>query len=1118
LVPLAGLTEEELAVVAAGVPGGAAAIADVYPLAPLQEGLFFHHLAAGDGPDPYLVSVVLRCASRDRAGELLGAVQQVIDRHDIYRTSLAWDGLPEPVQVVWRAAELPVTEVVLEGAGDPVAALAAAAGSRLALTAAPLLRAWTAAETPTPGTGAHLVLVQMHHLVLDHAAQEVILGEVAAVLAGQQDQLAAPVPFREYVAQARLGTPRAEHERYFAALLGDVTEPTAPYGLTDARGDGTGTATARTEMDAALAGQVRQQALQHGTFPAVLFHLAWARVLAALAGQQDVVFGTVLLGRMHAGADQAVGPYLNTLPVRADVSAGTVAQAVAGMRAQLAALVEHEHAPLALAQQASGVAPPAPLFTSLFNFRHSPPGDPGNAALAGIELIYGRSISNYPVTVSVDDTGTGFALTADAVAPASPGQLCALVYTALQNLVTALEQAPGTMLRQVPVLRAAEREQVLWAWNDTAAPVPGVLVPGLVAAQAARTPDAVGVVCGQEHLSYRELMARADQLAAVLAAAGAAPEQVAGLCLPRGAGMITAMLATWQAGAAYLPVDPGYPADRIAFMLADSGAQMVVATPATAGVLPPEAGTVIWLDDLAVTAAPLAAPPVPVPPGRLAYVIYTSGSTGVPKGVAVSQAALANMTAALGPQLSARPGVRVLQFASFSFDASVLDVAVTLAAGGTLVVATPQQRAEPELLTRLIGECAVQAASVVPSLLEALDPAGVPGLAVVLAGAEPLTARLAQAWGAGRRLVNTYGPTEATVIATTMPVGPEDRLAPPIGSPVANMGVFVLDRWLDPVPPGVTGELYLAGAQLARGYAGRPGLTAQRFVACPVAGAGGRMYRTGDLARWRAGGVLEFAGRADDQVKIRGFRVEPGEVAAVLAACPGVGQAVVTAREHGPGGMALVAYVVPAAGPAGARREELAGAVREFAAGQLPEFMVPSAVVVIGMLPLTPNGKVDRAALPAPGRGAAVGRRAASVVEELVCGAFAEVLGLDEVGAEDDFFALGGHSLLAVRLISRVRAVLGAGIGVRDVFEAPTPAALAGRAAAAGPARPGLGRSVRPARVPLSFAQQRLWFIAQLEGPGVSAAAYVNKAVVRLSGVLDTGALGAALADVLTRK
>ena len=1157
MLPLVQLSQEQIARITAAVAGGAANVADVYPLAPLQEGLFFHHLLTaadgadggdGGGVDAYLQPSVLRFGSRAALEEFLGALGQVIARHDIFRTSVVWQGLPEPVQVVWRHADLPVTEVTLEaGDGDLAGQLAAAAGPRMDLGRAPLLDAHIAAEPepgpgPGPGMGRWLALVRVHHLVQDHAALDVVLGEVRALLGGEGDRLPVPLPFRDFVAQARLGVPREEHQRYFAGLLGDVTEPTAPFGLVDARGDGSAAVEARVVLDGGLAGRVREAARGLGVSAATVFHLVWARVLAAVAGRDDVVFGTVLFGRMNAGAgaDRVPGPFINTLPVRVRVGQATVAGAVAVMQEQLAGLLAHEHAPLALAQQASGVMAPAPLFTSLFNYRHiqlagppRPGGGPG-----GIEILYGRERTNYPLVVSVDDTGTGLGFDVQAVAPADAGFVCGLLEAAAAGLVGLLGRDPQAPLHRVPVLGEAERRLVLEGWNDTAREVPGGTLPELFAARAARVPDAVAVTDGGAVLTYAGLDVAAGRLAGLLVSRGAGPESVVAVLMERSAGLVTALLAVLKAGAAYLPVDPGYPAERIAFMLADAAPVLVLADTATAGLVPDGAGVPVVVVDDPVVAMEVAGCDLAgladadrtarLLPAHPAYVIYTSGLTGTPKGVTVTHAGVDRLVRENGfARLGG--GDVVAQLAPVSFDAATFEIWGALAGGAVLAVGPAGVLSAGELgvFLRAYRVSVLWLTAGLFGEVADADPGVFAGLGLLLAGGDVLPVRQCRAVldrVPSLRLVNGYGPTENTTFTATHVLRAaelEHEMAVPVGVPVADTRVFVLDGFLQPVPPGAAGELYVAGAGLARGYAGRPALTGERFAACPFGTGGERMYRTGDLARWSRRGELEFLGRADEQVKIGGFRVEPGETEAVLAACPGVAQAVVTVREDTPGGKRLIGYVVPAPGTAGGDGGDLAGgggelaaAARQYAAGRLPGFMVPAAVVVIGALPLTVNGKVDRRALPAPDYAGGTGRGPATVREEILCAAFAEVLGLERVGPEDSFFDLGGHSLLATRLVSRVRAVLGAELAVRVLFEAPTPAGLAGRLEQAGPGRAALAARVRPYRVPLSFAQQRLWFLAQLEGP---SATYNIPVVLRLAGELDAVALGAAVGDVAGR-
>ncbi|WUO76034.1 amino acid adenylation domain-containing protein [Streptomyces canus] len=1065
MLPLVDLDAAEIARLVEQVDGGASNIADVYPLAPLQEGIFFHHLMNDQqGADVYAMPLVLGFDSRRRLDGFLAALQQVVDRHDIYRTAIVWEGLREPVQVVQRRAMLPVEEVLLDPRGDAdadaVQRMLAVGTGPMDLGRAPLLDVHTADE---PVDGQWFALLRIHHLVRDHTTQEVLLEELRAFMSDQGDELPEPLPFRNFVAQARLGVAQEEHERYFAGLLGDVEEATAPFGLLDVRGDGTDAKQEQVPVDAELASRVRKVARSFGVSPATVFHLAWARVVAAVSGRDDVVFGTVLFGRMNSGAgsDRVSGLFLNTLPMRVRTGDVDVAGALMALRDQLADLLVHEHAPLALAQRASGVPAGSPLFTSVFNYRHSedisrPVGGEAATGLEGVRLAYMWDRSNYPLNVSVGDRGTGFEVTVHAVAPADPERVAGLLETCLANVVGALEEAPGTRLARLGVLDAVERRRVVEEWNDTAVPgVGAVLVPELFEAQVVRTPDAVAVVSDGCVVSYAELEVRANRLANYLRAQGVGRGSVVGLCLPRGVAMVAAVLGVWKAGAAYVPLDPAYPGERLGFMLADSRAAVLIGTGEVLDELPVGRVRTVDLDDPMVLAA-LAGQPASTPQlsrlsAELAYVMYTSGSTGVPKGVAVTQGGLANYVAwAAGAYAMEEGSGGAALHSSLAFDLTVTSVFVPLISGSAVVVS---EAGGAEGLAELVrGSDEFGLVKVVPGhlplLAELLSPQEAEGAARrLIVGGEALPGADVRGWlerVPGSVVVNEYGPTETVVGCCVFEVRAGDRVGQvvPVGRPVANTQLYVLDDRLEPVPVGVAGELYIGGSQLARGYAGRADLTAERFVACPFE-AGGRMYRTGDVARWSGDGQLVFLGRVDEQVKIRGFRIEPGEVQAVLAAHPRVTQAAVVARQDTPGDTRLVGYVVPDSADGSA--PELSNVVKEFAASRLPEHMVPSAVVVLDALPLTVNGKLDRGALPAPDYAgvAGTGRGPVSAQEELLCQAFAEVLGLPEVGVDDDFFALGGQSLLATRLVSRVRTLLGVQPRIRVLFESPTPAGLA---------------------------------------------------------------------------
>ncbi|MGW7150518.1 non-ribosomal peptide synthase/polyketide synthase, partial [Streptomyces sp. NPDC054878] len=1120
MLPLVGLDQEDIDRVLAVVDGGAANVADIYPLAPLQEGLLFHHLLAGAGEDVYVATFGVEFDSRSALDEFASALQQVVDRHDIYRTGIVWEGLREPVQVVWRHVDLPVVEHEIdrdsvERAGSWVESLVGLAGSAMDLGRAPLMDLHVA-EAPE---GRWLAVVRMHHMVQDHVGMDVLLDELRAVLSGASDQLAPALPFRNFVAQTR-AVPREQHERFFADLLGDVTEPTAPYGLLDVRGDGSGIIEAGVPLPEGLTDNLRRVARELGVSTATVLHVAWARVLATVSGRDDVVFGTVLFGRMNAGAgaDRVLGPFINMLPVRLRTDEVGVRAAVEAMRDQLAALLEHEHASLATAQQASGVGGAVPLFTSLFNYRHitgssqTATGEQRDEQrpVEGIRTVFGEDRTNYPVGVSVNDRGTGgLSLSVEMLDTHDPQALGRLLRTATENLVDALAEVvnggPDVALGAVDVLGVDERELLVSGWNDTAVDVPGTSLVELFEERVAADPGAVAVVFEGVELSYGELDAAANRLAHHLRSRGVAQESVVGLCLPRSVEMVTAILGVLKAGGAYLPVDPEYPAERIALLLQDAAPVVVLDDPEAVAR---------WSAAGGPGTAPSAAGVVPHPQSA-AYVIYTSGSTGRPKGVLVSHQAIVNQLVRMRDRFGFGAGDRVLHKAPIVFDVSVMELLGTLISGATLVVARPGGHQDPGYLADVIRDQRITVVGFVPSMLDAFllsDPGELPSLRYVSSGGEALSLstqqRVFEAMD-GVELFHLYGPTETTIDVTFWACDPaQEEGTVPMGAPAANTRAYVLDDALRPVPPGVSGELYLSGVQLARGYVGRPSLTGERFVACPFGSGGERMYRTGDLAKWTSDGQLVFAGRADEQVKVRGFRIEPGEIEATLLAHPDVTQTAVIAREDTSGDKRLVAYVVSD------RDEPDLEALRSLVASRLPEYMVPAAFVTLPELPLTVNGKLDHKALPAPEHSTGAGRGPATAQEEILCAAFADVLGLESVGVDDNFFRLGGHSLLAVRLVSRVRAVLDVELPLRSLFDAPTVAGLAAHlAGTTGQARTPLRAGVRPERVPLSFAQRRLWFLAQLEGPSPT---YNIPVMISLNGV-DAGVLELAFRDVLTR-
>ncbi|QQZ16549.1 non-ribosomal peptide synthetase [Rhodococcus sp. 21391] len=1102
------------------------------PLSFAQARLWF--LYRFEGPSAtYNIPVAVRLTGALDIEAVVAAVGDVVARHESLRTVFGEDeGVP--FQRILPAEEVPIpvhAEKIDQARSRQ--AVAEAAGYRFDLSGEIPIRA----SLLECGSREHILVLVLHHIAGDGGSLAPLARDIAVAYAARTDGempgwAPLPVQYADYTLWQRelLGSAddpgsvlAAQIEYWRAELAGlpecielptDRRRPAAP----SYRGG-----TVEFVIAPELGSEVTQLARSAGATPSMVLQSVLAVLLHRLGAGEDVAIGGPIAGRTDDALAELVGFFVNTWVLRVDVSGNPrFDQVLDRVRGKALAAYENQDAPferlvellnparstayhqlfqVSFAMQNNAFPEvefpglgwevlPAPTGTSRFDLSFTLTPD-GHQGLAGV-VEYASDLF---------DRGTVEGIAAR--------------FVRLSELIVA---DPRGRVEGYEILEPDERELVLRTWNDTSVPIPDSTIPGLFEAQVAATPDAVAVTFGDESWTYRELSSRANRLAHRLIGAGVGPEVLVAVALERSLELVVALLAVLEAGGGYLPIDPRYPSARTGFILTDAAPILILTDTTTSSMLPDNGIPTLLLDAYSDEVEVDQREDIPgdndratpLRPDNTAYVMYTSGSTGTPKGVTIDHHNVVNCMVQLASSLGAPGLARVLASTSVSFDVSVLEIFAALCAGGSIGIVR-----DVLVLGEQRGWTGGVISTVPSAFEEVLDQIeGTVSAETVVFIGEQLSGRLLSAVGAaipGVRVVNGYGPTETTVYVTSQVVESSDNPvggSVPIGVPVRNSQVFVLGSGLRPVPVGVVGELYIAGVQLARGYLGRPGLTAERFVACPFGAVGARMYRSGDLARWTADGVLEFVGRADEQVKVRGFRVEPGEIEAVLLKHPAVAQAVVIARDTPATGGQLVGYVVlePTDTVTG-------GGVREFVTGRLPEYMVPAVVMLVDRLPLTANGKLDRKALPAPKFTGGVFRAPRSSIEETLVSLFADVLDVPRVGIDDSFFDLGGHSLSATRLVGRIRTVLGKEVPIRVVFESPTVAALAPRLGS-GAVRPPLVPRKRPERVPLSFAQARLWFLHRFEGP---SAIYNIPVAVRLTGDLDTEALVAAIEDVIAR-
>ncbi|MGK9418713.1 non-ribosomal peptide synthase/polyketide synthase [Pseudomonas cedrina] len=1088
------------------------AVQDLYPLSPMQQGMLFYSLYQQGQDDIYISQLRADIQGLDVA-RFQRAWEQVLARHDMLRTAFVWqDTQAQPLQAVYREAALPFAEYDWQARPDQQAALDALSESTRAkgfeLERAPLL------SLKLVRTGAerfHLIYTN-HHLLLDGWSRAQLFGEVLQHYAGQ------PLPtvhghYRNYIAWLQT---QPSSEVFWKSQLAALRAPTYL-----ARGVPANPSSSKGNVHLALGlertAQLRAFAQAHKVTLNTLVQAAWLLLLQRQTGQDTVTFGATVSGRPAGlqGIEQHVGLFINTLPIIAtpdpQLWVGEWLQQVQELNLSLR---EHEHTPLFDIQRWADTGGRA-LFDTLLVVENYPvsaalaQGAPAGLTFSNVQNI---EQTHYPLTVLL---GTGaalefeFSFDTELFGEGDVRQLAEYYQHLLLGLSSAAQQRVG----DVPALADAVRQQIVYDWNATARDYPlhrGV--HQLIEEQAARTPDAPALVFAQQRLSYAQLNRRANRLAHRLIEAGVGPDVLVGLAVERSIEMVVGLLAVLKAGGAYVPLDPEYPQDRVAYMLADSGVKLLLTQAHLREQLPVPFGVEsLILDGMGFDAYSAANPSVALDGENLAYVIYTSGSTGQPKGAGNRHSALTNRLQWMQEAYALGTHDSVLQKTPFSFDVSVWEFFWPLMTGARLVVAAPGDHRDPARLVSLINAEQVTTLHFVPSMLQVFlqEPAVVTchTLQRIVCSGEALPVdaqRQAFAKLPRASLYNLYGPTEAAIDVTHWTCVDEGRDVVPIGRPIANLGCYILDSNFEPVPAGVLGELYLGGIGLARGYHRRPALTAERFIAHPFV-RGERLYRTGDLALYRENGVIEYAGRIDHQVKLRGQRIELGEIEARLLAHDWVREAAVLAVD----GQYLVGYLVLQDA-----YDDWRDVLSAHLARHLPDYMVPAQWMLLERMPLSPNGKLDRKALPSVDVQARNYVAPHTVLQRQVAAIWSEVLGVERIGLNDHFFELGGHSLLATQAISRTRQGLGLEVGLKALFDQPVLERFVEALTDAWVQACPIGPVERDQPLALSYAQERQWFLWQLDPH--SAAYHVPRAL-RLKGPLDCAALQRAFDTLVAR-
>jgi len=1107
----------------ASVAKNAKDIVSVYRLSGLQQGMLFHGLY--DNAGSYLDQVSCNFIGVN-VDVLLASWAALIKRHSILRSAFYYDSFSIPVQCVYRAVELPVENLDyrdLDADAQSIALKAYETADRARgfdFKSAPLMRL----TLIRVGTDNYRMLWTSHHILFDGWSVPILMEEFLntyeLLLAGNALPEEIEDRYEDYIRYLERRDKTVD-EKYWRNYLQGITHGTLlPFVITSSeRTKGIGRYESLSlAIDKNKTGHIQRYAQLHRLTVNTLMQGIWALLLHKFTGDPAVIYGVVVSGRPAElpGVEQRVGMYINTLALKAIIEPEQeIVSWLQALQADQGASRQYQYTALQDVQGLTGIK--GDLFDTLLIFENYPVGkmvESGSWSLK-VENLEVVEETNYPLTVIIgisDELNISFNYNTELLEQAYVSD----IRDQFEQVLLQITDGQANTFDDIRILTLPQEEKLLRAFNNTSAPYPKEdSIVSLLEKQAARTPEATAVVFEQEELSYKQLNERSNQLAHYLVKNGVKAETLVPICVERGLDMIVGILGILKAGGAYVPIDPEYPSDRINYMLEDAGARIGLSSRDSMDKLQEKNLPVIAIDgdwDM-IAKESVENSDIKISPSQLAYVIYTSGSTGKPKGVMIEHGGVVNLGTSQAKPLKLKPGMRSLQFASFGFDASVYEIFNTLLSGGTLVLSAKEDLLSAERFTELVKTYRVELAVIPPSFQLILDESIFGILKTIVSAGEALneiTGRFLQSRGV--RLINAYGPTETTVCATLSedPIRSDHIIT--IGKPISNAYVRILnDGELSPV--GVTGEICVGGAGLARGYLNRSELTAEKFIEDTFGDdQNARLYRTGDLGRWLPDGNIEYQGRMDDQVKIRGYRIELGEIESVLSQNEHISQGVVLAKEDSSGNKRLIGYVVPS----GEFDKKM---IQEYLGTRLPEYMVPDLWIELDSMPLSSSGKIDRKALPDPED--LLGETNNYVapfgdIEIKLAEIWQDVLEVDQISATDDFFELGGHSLLAIRVVSAVRKAFGMELPINDVFDYPTIDLLAKRLVKepSGDILPPVKPVVeRPEHIPLSFSQERLWFIDQLEG----SLQYHLPAVLRLKGQLDKEALTHTLRTIIER-